>query len=311
MNEFQLIEHYFKRESQADWLRLGIGDDAALIQPQAGYELAVCSDTLIAGRHFPHDTAPADIGWKALAVNLSDLAAMGASPLGFLLNLSLPQVDEDFLRAFASGLFELAEQFETPLIGGDTTRGSLSISITALGQVPAGQALKRSGAQINDHLLMVGDLGGAALALQQGQAAAMGLRQRLDRPQAFLAEGRVLSEYANSAIDVSDGLLADLDHVLNASACGAQLQLDQLRLHPALNALDTAQAMQLALYGGDDYALLASVDDANWQAMQQRLSAEMLARFRPIGRIVSQAGILGQGLADFSGVLDPRGYQHF
>lgn len=311
MNEFQLIQHYFKRASQADWLRLGIGDDAALIQPQPGFELAVCSDTSVAGRHFSPHTAAADIAWKSLAVNLSDLAAMGASPLGFLLNLTLPQADEQFLSDFSQGLFGLADQSGIALIGGDTTRGPLAISMTALGQVRSGAALKRSGAQAHDHVLLVGDLGGAALALQQGEAATASLKQRLNRPQPFLAEGRILSEYAHSAVDVSDGLLADLEHVLQASHCGAQLQLDQLRLHPALQALEPEHALELALHGGDDYALLATLSDSAWQAMQQTLPADVLANFQPIGRIVRQHGIVGRDGGGQYRPLSVHGYTHF
>ncbi|MGJ8671184.1 MAG: thiamine-phosphate kinase, partial [Oceanococcus sp.] len=189
MNEFELIQRYFHRPSDAEWLSLGIGDDAAVLRPEAGFDLVVCSDTLIAGRHFPRHTSARDIGWKALAVNLSDLAAMGATPRGFLLNLTLPEVDETFLQGFSEGLFQMADHAGAVLLGGDTTRGNLSISITALGQVRSGKALKRSGAQAQDRIVLVGDLGGAALALQQGEAAAAGLKRRLNRPKPFVAEG--------------------------------------------------------------------------------------------------------------------------
>lgn len=306
MTEFELIRKYFQGKPTPSWCTLGIGDDAALIQPPAGCELALCSDTLIEGRHFPVRTAPADIGWKALAVNLSDLAAMGAQPLGFLLNLSLPQADEAFVAGLADGLFELAAQHDVALIGGDTTRGPLSISITAFGHVAAGQALRRDGAKPGDVIVVAGELGAAALALQQGADAPPALRTYLDRPQPQLACGQALAGVAHAAVDVSDGFAADLGHVLKASGCGALIELEALPLAPALRALPPGEAQTLALHGGDDYALVATLAPAAWASLQG-LQAGLCA----VGQIQHEAGLVGR---DGQGKLKPvplTGYSHF
>lgn len=311
LDEFALIERYFQRPVDAPWLRLGIGDDAAVLQPEPGCELVICSDTLVAGRHFPHHSEAADIGWKALAVNLSDLAAMGASPRGFLLNLSLPEADHAFLAGFSEGLFELAQQFQLALVGGDTTRGPLCITITAFGQARGGRVLRRAGAQQDDLILLVGDLGGAALALQRGASADAALAQRLNRPRPFVSAGGLLADRAHAAIDVSDGLAADLSHLLRASQVGAELDLDALRLHPQLSALPREEALNLALHGGDDYALLATMDADNWQQLQKELPQDLAAAFSVIGRIHGRAGILAIDAEGRKQPVKPSGYRHF
>ena len=307
MNEFELIRRYFGQHApRGDWCRLGIGDDAAVIVPPADRELVLCSDTLVAGRHFPERTGARDIGWKSLAVNLSDLAAMGAEPMGCLLNLTLPRVDVDWLEEFAAGLFSLAVQHDVELVGGDTTGGPLSVSLTAFGSVPPGRALRRSGAQVDDAVAVIGKLGGAALALRQGQSASAALQDCLNRPTPLVQAGMQLRGKAHAAIDVSDGLAADLGHMLEASAVGAELMLDQLPWHPELSALAPDDAQALALHGGDDYALCVALPEAECK----QLAAGGFG-LRRIGRIVDTPGLRG---VDGNGVvreLPRQGYRHF
>lgn len=308
MDEFELIRRYFARAPAAvSACRVGIGDDAAVLQPPAGQEMAVCSDTLIAGRHFPHDTPPADIGWKALAVNLSDLAAMGAQPAGFLLNLSLPQPDPAFLTGFASGLFELAQQHECSLIGGDTTRGELSISITAYGWLPAGTAMLRGGAQPGDQICLFAPLGGAALALAQWPHSAPGVRAALLRPQPQVALGLQLRQRASACIDISDGLAADLGHLLQASGCGAQLDAQAIPLAAGLDACAPAQRWDYALHGGDEYSLCATLAAEPLRALRSEFAAPVYV----IGEIESARGLRWRGADGQINCLPNHGYRHF
>ncbi len=242
---------------------LGIGDDGAVLDVPAGQSLVVSIDTLVEGVHFARDTSPADIGWKSLAVNLSDLAAMGAAPAWVTLALTLPKADADWLRGFLDGFADLARQQGVALVGGDITRGPLSISVQAHGLLPTGQALTRSGARAEDEIWVSGTLGDAACALaslSQGESARSarlaGLLQRLHRPEPRTAAGQALRGLANAAIDLSDGLLADLDHVIKASNVGAQLWLDQLPASAALSELVAVSGRwDLQLTGGDDYEL--------------------------------------------------------
>ncbi|MES2919500.1 MAG: thiamine-phosphate kinase [Pseudomonadota bacterium] len=263
--EFDLIRTYFQRPLADAGVRLGIGDDAALLALPPGEELAVTTDTLVAGHHFPDTAAPFDIGWKALAVNLSDLAAMGARARWVTLALTLPASDEAFLGEFARGFFALAEREGVALVGGDTTRGPLSITVTAMGTVPAGQALRRAGARAGDEVYVSGTVGdaGLGLRLELGQwpealdvaAQALALA-RLHRPEPRLALGLALRGLATAGLDVSDGLAQDLGHLLAASGVGAELELSALPRSPALAGIDTAFADILALTSGDDYELL-------------------------------------------------------
>lgn len=320
MAEFDLIEHIRARTRHArDDVLLGIGDDAALLQPAPGMQLVACTDTLNVGVHFPEDTAPEAIGWKALAVNLSDLAAMGAMPAWALLALSLPIPDAAFVAALAGGFAQLAARHDVALIGGDTTRGPLSLSVTALGQIPPGAALLRSGARVGDAVLVTGTLGDAAagLALAQGKlsgvvaADAAFLRRRLDQPEPRVAVGLALRGLATACIDLSDGLLADLGHVCVASGVGAEIELDALPLSAALGtSLPRAQAQALALSGGDDYELCFCVVSAQADAAQACVQAAGCAA-RVIGRIVATPGVR---VIDAQGrMLEPtrRGYEHF
>lgn len=311
MDEFALIRRYFAALTPAHpAVALGIGDDCALLTPPPGEQLAISSDTLIAGRHFPLDTAPADIGHKALAVNLSDLAAMGAQPLAFTLALTLPQADEAWLAAFVEGMGALARAAGIALIGGDTTRGPLSISITVLGSVPPGRALRRDGAQTGDLVCVTGTLGDAALALQQlqaGQTPDPVLRARLDRPSPRNAAGLALRGLAHAGIDISDGLCGDLGHVLRASGLGAELQVGQLPMSDAFARL-VMPAQRLRLQnGGDDYELCLCLPPA---ALAQARAACGALPLSVVGRIVAAPGLR---LLDASGALlpAPDSYQHF
>jgi thiamine-monophosphate kinase len=261
LGEFDLIERFFRPPMRR--AVLGGGDDCALLMPAPGMQLAVSTDLLVEGRHFLSTVAPARLGHKALAVNLSDLAACGAEPLAFTLALSLPRADAAFLAPFAEGLLALADQHDIELIGGDTTAGPLTITITVLGQVPPGQALLRSGARPGDELWVSGCLGDARLALEvfRGRAELAGqafsaVREAMERPQPRVALGQALRGIATAAIDLSDGLLGDLAHIRQRSGVGATVWLDALPRSAALDAQPTQLLRECLLAGGDDYELL-------------------------------------------------------
>ncbi|TWT20168.1 thiamine-phosphate kinase [Luteimonas marina] len=256
--EFDLIARIRDRAATRDDVVLGIGDDAALLQVPADRQLVVAMDTLNAGVHFPPDTAAADIGWKALAVNLSDLAAMGAQPAWCTLSLSLPQADAAWLDGFLDGFLELAAKHGVALVGGDTTRGPLSVCVTAHGFVEPGRALRRDGACEGDDIWVTGTLGDAAAALAAMRAGAVSdraLRARLDRPTPRVEAGRALAGIASACIDVSDGLLADLGHVCAASGTGARVDVEALPASPALARFRPEQRWPWQATGGDDYEL--------------------------------------------------------
>jgi thiamine-monophosphate kinase len=312
--EFELIREFFSATTDDASVHLGVGDDAALLAVPEGHELVVTTDTLVAGRHFPEDAAAFDIGWKSLAVNLSDLAAMGAEARWVTLAITLPASDDDFLREFSRGFFALARQESVSLVGGDTTRGPLSITVTAMGIVPTGQALRRSGAVPGDDLYVSGHVGDAALglriALQQwhdelAPAAQELALARLNRPQPRLALGLALRSLASACLDVSDGLAQDLGHVLKASQVGAALQLERLPRSTALATIDPAFADILALTGGDDYELLFTAAPS----AAARIAALPLACTR-IGVITAAPGLRftrdGQSLD-----MPMTGFNHF
>ncbi len=257
--EFDLIELIRRRAATRDDVVLAIGDEPAILQPPAGRHLVVATDTLNSGVHFPEATAPADIGWKALAVNLSDLAAMGAQPAWCTLSLSLPEADAGWLHGFLDGFCELAARHRVALVGGDTTRGPLSVCVTVHGFVEPGRALRRDAAQVGDEVWVTGTLGDAAAALRHwrgGTASPPGLRAPLDRPTPRVEAGARLAAVAHACIDVSDGLLADLQHVCTASDVGVQLELDALPASAALaSAFDASAREALQATGGDDYEL--------------------------------------------------------
>lgn len=256
--EVGLIAKYFSRPAKR--ALLGVGDDCALL-PGSSACTAISTDTLVEGIHFFADVDPKTLGHKALAVNLSDLAAMGASPRFFTLALTLPRVDHDWLSQFSAGLFALADQFQIELVGGDTTRGPLSITITVLGELNADDALRRDGAKAGDDVWVSGRLGGAALALMQllaqGTRAAIDahLRTRLEAPQPRIDLGKRLTSLANAAIDLSDGLLADLNHIARQSTLSATIEWSTLPIHPALKQEGMLVQQACALAGGDDYEL--------------------------------------------------------
>jgi thiamine-monophosphate kinase len=276
MSEFALIDRLRARVLARGDVTLGIGDDAALLQVPPGHELAVTTDTLVAGVHFPLDTAVADLGWKALAVNLSDLAAMGAAPAWCTLALTLPDADAAWVDAFLDGFVELADQHRVALVGGDTTRGPLAVTITAHGLVPAGQALRRDAARAGDDVWVTGTLGDAAGALAQhlaGGPYSAKLRWRLDRPTPRVDVGLALRGLAHAAVDVSDGLLADLGHVLRASGVGARLDLGRLPTSRTLaDHFDERRRWELQTSGGDDYELCFTAPPSRALAIEQALA---------------------------------------
>ncbi|GLQ92328.1 thiamine-phosphate kinase [Dyella acidisoli] len=316
--EFSLIDRIRQRTAQSrDDVRLGIGDDAALLAMPSGQELAMAIDTMVEGIHFPRDTVAADIGWKALAVNLSDLAAMGATPAWALLALTLPNANEAFIDGFADGFAQLAQMYRLALVGGDTTRGALTVSVAVHGFVPPGKALKRAGAQVGDAVLVTGTLGDAAGGLrmlqQDGRADAQSgyLIDRLNRPTPRVAAGLALRERANACIDVSDGLLADLGHICTASSVGAEIDTALLPRSSALLSLfDDASSLHFALSGGDDYELCFTVPAQRVASVQTDL-AKLGCGATRIGRIVEGEGVK---VRDANGQwLEPvqRGWDHF
>ncbi|NHB59087.1 thiamine-phosphate kinase [Acinetobacter sp. 194] len=304
MAEFSIIDTYFNRKN-VNSIDLGVGDDSALLTPPSNQQLVICADTLVAGRHFPLDTDPHAIGWKSVAVNLSDIAAMGAKPHSILLALSLPQIDHDWLKGFSQGLYDCCDQFGVSLIGGDTTQSPhLTISVTALGWIDQGQAVTRSGAQVDDLVVVSGSVGDAAFALQH---LGHPLQQRLDYPTPRCELGQLLKGLANSMIDVSDGLAQDLKHILDASKVGAILNLDQLPISDALKSLPLEQQWQYALAGGDDYELCFTINQQNY-AKLLHLHPNVMTTI--IGKITAQSDLQFEkdGLVH---LLQFDGYQHF
>jgi thiamine-monophosphate kinase len=299
LGEFDLIAKYFSPRVRR--AALGVGDDCALLQPAPGHQLAVSTDMLVEGRHFLSTVDAQRLGHKALAVNLSDLAACGARPLAFTLALALPRVDEDFLDGFSRGLLALADTHDCELVGGDTTAGPLAVCITVFGELPAGGALLRSGARAGDELWLShpldGGIGDARLALEvfRGRAsleraAFEAVRERMERPQPRVALGLALRGVAHSAIDLSDGLLGDLGHVLERSRVGARVEFAALPRSPALAAQGDALQRECLLAGGDDYELLFSAAPAQHDALQRAARDASVAITR-IGRIEAEPGL--------------------
>lgn len=316
LDEFSLIEKFFTQHQpiRKDVL-FGVGDDAALLQPPTDQILAITTDTLVAGVHFSHDADPYDIGYKSLAVNLSDLAAMGAMPTWILLALTLPEVNEPWLKKFSAGFFALIKQYNLQLVGGDTTRGPLSITVQALGFVPHGKALRRDGAKVGDRVYVTGTLGDAGLALQEKNYPELTtderacLQQRLNRPVPRVEVGIALRDIASSAIDISDGLAADLGHILSASNVGAEICLDKIPLSPNLSKhLSLQDAWQLALSAGDDYELCFTVAPENENKLTQALK-KLSCSYHCIGIITAKKGLHLNSQTPFS--LQNTGFQHF
>ena len=321
MTEFDLIKRFFHHRSGVPSVVLGVGDDCALLQPPEGEQLAISIDTLVAGVHFPADAEPALIGERALRVALSDLSAMGAKPLWFTLALTLPEADENWLQAFSSGLMNAAGVYGCSLVGGDTTRGPLTISIQVHGSVSAGRALRRDGAGLDDLIYVTGDLGDGAAALAVikneltvGKAAHAYLMDRFYRPRPHIRTGELLAGVASAAIDISDGFLADLEHICQASNLGAVIDIGRLPVSEVVMAKATpAQREAWALGGGDDYQLCFTVPRKKAGLVETWIENKSL-NATLVGKIVEHAGVqcFKEGRvypAATSAVA--RGYQHF
>jgi thiamine-monophosphate kinase len=310
--EFDLISRIHARARSRPDVVLGIGDDAALLQVPPGQQLVVTADASNAGVHFPASTAPADIGWKALAVNLSDLAAMGARPAWCTLSLSLPNAENAWIDAFLDGFMALADRHGIALVGGDTTRGPLSISVTAMGLVETGCALRRDAAQVGDDVWVTGTLGDAAMALEavlQVRDISAALRQRLDRPTPRIAAGQRLSGLVGACIDVSDGVLADLGHVCERSGVGAEIHMVELPSSSELAALPVSRRWPLQT-SGDDYELCFTASRRNREQIVQALDFTEVSATR-IGRIVAGQGVLAIGAEGMPWQPASSGYTHF
>jgi thiamine-monophosphate kinase len=321
VGEFDLIERIRRRVIARDDVVLGIGDDAALLSVPVGRQLVVAMDTLNACVHFPADTAAADIGWKALAVNLSDLAAMGATPAWCTLSLSMPAPDAAWLDGFIDGLTALAARYRVALVGGDTTRGPLSICVTVHGFVEPGRGLRRDGARVGDDLWVSGTPGDAAAALALSGYAQMPadfapdtaarayLRGRLDRPQPRVALGLALAGIAHAAIDISDGLGADLGHVARASGVAAEVDLARIPVSTPLAAAPTDARLRWHASGGDDYELCIAAPRAAREAIGA-LADDDGARFTRIGEVVAGEGVRLR-LDGRETAFDRNGFEHF
>ncbi|KQX97123.1 thiamine-monophosphate kinase [Rhodanobacter sp. Root480] len=320
--EFRLIDRIRELTAQPrDDVRLGIGDDAAVLAVPAGQELVVAIDTMVEGTHFLPGTAPADLGWKALAVNLSDLAAMGATPAWALLALTLPKADAAFVDGFAEGFAQLAQPHRLALVGGDTTGGPLCISVAVHGFVPPGQALTRAGAQVGDEVLVTGTLGDALAGLYalrepphdnvHQATLRQSLIERLTRPEPRVAAGIALRGLASACVDISDGLLADLGHICSASGVGAELEAAQLPRSPALRELHGEdESIQLALSGGDNYELCFTVPPQRLAAALAAL-AETGCPVTRIGRIVEGHDVRVRAVDGSPLTVTMKGWEHF
>lgn len=311
--EFDLISRIRARVAARADVVLGIGDDAALLDVPPGMQLVVTADTLNMGVHFPESTAPMDIGWKSLAVNLSDLAAMGAKPAWCTLSLSLPQAEEAWVDGFLDGFLELANLHGIALVGGDTTRGPLSIAVTAMGLVEAGHALHRDGAHVGDDVWVTGTLGDAAFALTEilaGGGVDARARLRLDRPVPRVGAGSRLSGLANACVDLSDGLLADLGHICQCSGAGAELQLPLLPASVGLLELEPSARWSLQASGGDDYELCFTATPRNREQIVQAMDFAA-TRITRIGRIVAGQGVRALDDSGAEWHAERSGFQHF
>lgn len=316
-SEFDLIARYFGRPVPPGWL--GAGDDCALLSVAAGCQLAVSTDTLLEGRHFLARTRPEDLGHKALAVNISDLTAMGARPLACLLNLALPGVDHDWLAGFSQGFHAFAQRCGCPLIGGDTTRSEsgVMITVTVLGEVPSGAALRRDGARPGDDVWISGELGAADVALRLliGQLPADdGLlartREALERPVPPWELGPALRGLAHAAIDISDGLLQDLGHILAASDCGAHLEYAALPVHAEVAGLPAELAQDAVLGGGDVYQLCFTAPESRRDTIAQ-LGRDMDVRLTRVGRTVAGSGLCVTDARGAAIAVRRAGFDHF
>ncbi len=315
ISEFDLITKYFTRPAKrAD---LGVGDDCALIRQKTGFQTAISTDMLVSGTHFFPDTDPEQLGHKSLAVNLSDLAAMGATPVAFTLAVSMPQSDEAWIRPFSQGMLALADKHQCELIGGDTTRGPLNICITVFGEIPTGQSLRRDAAMAGDDIWISGTIGDARLALGHMRheltltdEAFQRVIPRMQKPTPRVELGTTLRNIAHAALDLSDGLLGDLTHILDASHVGASINTDLLPMSETLAKQDERWQLQCTLGGGDDYELCFTAPESHQEAVLDAARKAGVAVTR-IGKIETSAGIR---LFNATGPLDQgsiRSFDHF
>lgn len=308
LNEFDIIQTFFDKQTQANAnIILGIGDDAAIVAVPEHHELIITTDTLVANVHFPSHTSAYDIAYKALAVNLSDLAAMGATPAWVTLALTLPEANEQWLTDFSKGFFTLANHYHVALIGGDITRGPLSITIQAHGIIPKGTALRRDGAQVDDLIYVTNTLGDAGLALtyHQKKTLSQNILDKFYRPEPQIVIGEKLRGIANAAIDISDGLAADLGHILKKSHVGAEIIVDKIPLSKSLlETVSIEEGIQLALTAGDDYELCFTVPE-------NKLSQLNNKHLTCIGKITRNAGLDLHYQNGKKYDLKNHGYQHF
>jgi len=318
MSEFDLIRQHFTRATRHT--DLGVGDDAALISCHASMQLAISTDMLVAGTHFFEDANPYFIGWKSLAVNISDMAAMGADPKWATLAIALPQNDPAWLQQFSAGFFDCAQAFDVDLIGGDTTQGPLTISVQIIGKVPIGKALRRNGAKLDDDIWVSGRLGDAAMALAhlQGkltlpESLLAICKQALDAPQPRVKLGLALENIAHCVIDISDGLLADLGHILEASKLGACLKLGEIPYSKNVffdKGLRDPQLLKMVLAGGDDYELCFSASPDK-RADIIELSKDLNLPLTMIGQMTSGTGVSLLGLDNEIVAFKETGFDHF
>lgn len=314
MGEFDLIRRFFlplSPEPDRGPVVLGIGDDCAIQQIPAGHDLVFSTDTMVEGVHFPALYSPEYLGWRSLAAAASDLAAMGADPVCFTLALTLPEADESWLAAFARGLAAASRAFGLVLAGGDTTRGPLTLTLQVQGTVPSGNAIRRSGARAGDLICVSGTLGDAGAALEYLDKSAptddmLAVLDRYHHPEPRLDAGRALRGLASAAIDISDGLVADLNHLLSASGTGASVRVSDLPLSLPLRRLKSEQAADYALYSGDDYELCVTLPPGLWQSAPESLKAG----FAVIGEIESTPGLRLSGGPEARGAIS-TGFDHF
>ena len=313
MNEFDIINHFFHKKLKHPEINiLGSGDDAAITQIPTGYQLVSTIDTSVSGVHFHENTAAYDIAYKSTAVSFSDLAAMGAKPISLLMSITMPTSDHDWLTKFSRGLFTILDQFDVDLIGGDLTRGPLSISTIAYGLIPSGKSIRRSGAQVGDSIFVTGMLGDAGLALQlleEKKQVPPEILKALNQPYPQVKLGLALREFMSSCIDISDGLSGDLKHILDASKVGAEIYIDELPLSKQL--LETAKdPYPFALTSGDDYQLCFTVSQAN-KANALACCKRLNQKITEIGRIVEKPGLNAYGTDGNPVTLNSKSYDHF
>jgi thiamine-monophosphate kinase len=318
VSEFELIKQYFTRQAKYSSVVKSIGDDCAILSIPESQQLVLSMDTLVSGRHFPESAAPYQIATRAMCTTVSDLAAMGATPLWFTLGLTLPEIDEQWVAEFSRGLFDMADRFEMDLIGGDTTQGPLTITIQVHGTVVEGQVLKRDAAKVGDRLFVsncIGDGAAALAAIQQKIDVTSDVKNyllsRFYSPSPQIELGKAVVPFAHAAIDISDGLLADAQHIADASGVGIVIDVDRLPINTYLQPYDSDVVRAWALTGGDDYQLLFTVREAALQELE-KVTKEKNISVTDIGRVVAGEGV--QCCVDGAPYIlstQQRGYQHF